>query len=73
MSRPFHPSLQRETGPTCDEFDPAEPAFLGFLARDIEAHPGRLVPIDTGLAECLKELTAGVDADLNAPLPAEDK
>ena len=72
MSRSRHTTLSRKPGSPDDDLDCEELSLLEFLTLDIEAHPERLVPIDTGLVELLEELTAEVDIDLSAPLPAED-
>ena len=53
--------------------DPVLGLFLDFLARDMAAHPERLQGMDAGLARRLAELTADVEIDLNAPLPAEEE
>jgi antitoxin PrlF len=48
-------------------------AFLNFLARDIAAHPERLQAIDAGFVRRLQELTADIESDLDAPLPADEE
>ena len=53
--------------------DPALESFLRFLEHDLAAHPERIRAVDTGLVERLRALVAGVDADLDAPLPADDE
>ena len=53
--------------------DPVIGEFLGFLARDIAEHPERLQAIDAGLVQRLQAMTAGVEIDLDAALPAEDE
>ncbi len=55
------------------EDDPVLGKFLEFLARDIAEHPERLKPIDMGLIQRGRELTAGVKFDMNAPLSPEDE
>jgi antitoxin PrlF len=56
-----------------DADDPILGAFLGFLARDITAHPERLQTIDAGLIQRLQSLTGGIEVDLDAPLSADDE
>ncbi len=56
-----------------NEDDPVLAQFLDFLARDIAEHPERLVRIDMGLIERGRELTAGVEFDINAPLSPDDE
>lgn len=58
--------------PATDD-DPALGAFLNFLARDIAAHPERLQVIDAGFFQRLQELTADIESDLDAPLPADEE
>jgi antitoxin PrlF len=58
--------------PATDD-DPVLGAFLGFLARDIAAHPERLQAIDSGFVRRLQALTAGIEIDLDAPLPADEE
>lgn len=53
--------------------DPVLEGFLDFLARDIAQHPERLQAVDVGLAQRLQALTASVQIDLEAPLPADDE
>jgi antitoxin PrlF len=52
--------------------DPVLGQFLGFLARDMAAHPARLQTVDAGLAERLRSLVGGIEVDLDAALSAED-
>jgi antitoxin PrlF len=59
-------------GVTEDE-DPAIGAFLYFLARDMADHPQRLQAVDTEFARRIQSLTADIDIDLGAPLPADDE
>ena len=56
--------------PAADD-DPVLGAFLNFLARDIAAHPERLQAIDAGFVRRLQALTAGIEIDPDAPLPAD--
>ena len=53
--------------------DPVLGQFLGFLARDMAAHPERLQALDADLVRRLQSLTANVEIDLDAPLPADDE
>ena len=53
--------------------DPALAPFLGFLARDLAAHPVRLQAVDPGLAQRIQALVGTVDVDLDAPLSADDE
>lgn len=46
-------------------------AMLDELARDIEDHPENLQPIDAGLVNRIRSLVAGIEVDLNQPLPPE--
>jgi antitoxin PrlF len=55
------------------EADPALGAFLNFLANDMSQNPERLQAVDQGLVQHLQSLTAHVDVDLEAALPAEDE
>ncbi|MBR5949875.1 MAG: type II toxin-antitoxin system PrlF family antitoxin [Actinomycetaceae bacterium] len=52
---------------------PVLESFLAFLAKDIDEHPERLRPLDMGLLELARELTEGVEVDLNAPLPEDEE
>ncbi|MFN3377361.1 MAG: type II toxin-antitoxin system PrlF family antitoxin [Burkholderiaceae bacterium] len=45
--------------------------MLDALARDIDEHPEVLRPVDAELAARLRALAAGVEVDLDHPLPAE--
>ncbi len=62
--------LEKDSG---GEEDPAMIAFLGFLARDMEANPARIRPLDAGLMASIAELTDGMDIDLDAPLSDDDE
>ena len=53
--------------------DPALVPFLGFLARDFAEHPERLQAVDAGLAQSIQALSGDVEADLDAPLSADDE
>lgn len=52
--------------------DPVVDRFLAFLARDIAAHPERIVGVDAGLLDRIRPLVADVAVDLDAALPLED-
>ena len=56
-----------------EDEDPAIGAFLDFLARDIADHPQRLQAVDTELARRIQSLTADIDIDLDASLPADEE
>ena len=56
-----------------DGDDPVLGAFLSFLARDIAMHPERLQSIDASFVRRLRSLTVGIEADLDAPLSADDE
>lgn len=56
-----------------DGDDPVLGQFLGFLAQDMETHPERLQAVDKGLVKRIKSLVGKVDADLDAPLSADDE
>ncbi len=56
-----------------DGEDPVLGQFLGFLARDLAAHPERLQAVDAQLLHRLQSLTANVKIDLDAPVPADDE
>jgi antitoxin PrlF len=53
--------------------DPAIGAFLDFLERDIQRNPQRLSSLSPALMERVKELTQGVEVDLDAPLSPDDE
>lgn len=53
--------------------DPLLGQFLGFLARDIASHPERLQAVDAGFVQRLQSLVGGIEADLDAPLSADDE
>ncbi len=53
--------------------DPALGPFLQLLASDITLHPDRLRAIDPGLVQRARDLVAGVELDLDAPLRPEDE
>lgn len=47
--------------------------FLEFLAKDIDEHPERLQALSIGFVQRARELAAGIEFDLDAPLPDEDE
>ncbi len=53
--------------------DPVVGRFLDFLARDMAAHPERIRSLGAGLRARIRPLIAGVKADLDAPLSADDE
>lgn len=44
---------------------------LDALARDIEDHPENLLPIDGDLVSRVRALVAGIEVNLDQPLPSE--
>lgn len=50
------------------ESDPAIDSFLAFLAKDIKARPQAISAIAPDLLAHIDELTAGMDADPDAPI-----
>ena len=52
--------------------DPVVEAFLGFLERDMLAHPKRLRFVNRGWLQDVRSLVDGVEYDLNKPLAPED-
>lgn len=53
--------------------DPVLGKFLRFLAHDMATSPERLQSVDAQLVQHLRELTQGVEVDLDAPLSADDE
>lgn len=53
--------------------DPVLGQFLGFLARDIAAHPEHLQAVDAGLVQRLQSLVGSIDVDLDSPLSSDDE
>ncbi|MEQ8557738.1 MAG: type II toxin-antitoxin system PrlF family antitoxin [Henriciella sp.] len=62
--------LQKDSG---EEEDPAIVAFLGFLARDMEANPQRVEPLGADFMARVASLTQDVEIDLDAPLSPDDE
>ena len=54
-----------------DEPDPVVASFLAFLEADMTKHPDRLRPVSTAWLHDLQDLVAGIEVDLDAPLPEE--
>lgn len=52
--------------------DPILEKFVAFLAEDIDRNPQNVKPISSDLIEHARFLVAGMDSDLNEPLPDED-
>lgn len=48
--------------------DPALCRFLVLLAKDISAHPERLLPVDANLRQRAQSLVEGIAVNLDAPL-----
>jgi antitoxin PrlF len=55
------------------ESDPALNVFLHFLAHDISTNPQHLQSVDEALVERIQLLVQDVEADLDAPLLADDE
>ena len=53
--------------------DPVIGQFLGFLARDIAAHPEKIQAVGAGLVQQIQWLLGGIDVDLDTPLSADDE
>ena len=53
--------------------DPVLGQFLGFLSRDIAAHPERLRALDASFVQRMHSLTTGIEVDLDGPLSADDE
>ncbi len=54
-----------------EEDDPALGQFLGFLARDMTAHPQKMQAMDTALMQRIQSLVGELEVDLDAPLPTD--
>ena len=54
-----------------DTLDPVVAGFLAFLEADMAKNPGRLRSVTTDWLRALQDLVAGVEVDLDAPLPEE--
>lgn len=68
----MNPSTVPAQTPAQEEEGPTLQAFLAFLAKDMDEHPERLRPLDMKLFERIRELTKGIEVDLDAPLPEDD-
>lgn len=55
------------------ETDPILEKFLEFLAQDMNDHPQAIQPISLDLLNRAQSLVAGMEIDLDAPLPDEDE
>ena len=56
-----------------EEHDPVLSSYLGFLARDIAHHPGRLQAMDAGFLQRIQSLVGGVEIDLDVALSANNE
>jgi len=56
---------------SADEPDPVVASFLTFLETDMARHPDRLRPVTAEWLHEIADLVAGVEVDLDAPLPTE--
>ncbi|WP_096701181.1 type II toxin-antitoxin system PrlF family antitoxin [Magnetospirillum sp. 15-1] len=54
------------------EPDPVLGRFLAFLEADMTAHPERLRPVGADLVERISALVAGVEINLDEPLPDDE-
>ena len=63
------------TRAAANEDDPAIGEFIGFLARDIAAHPEHVKALGSALVKRVRSLVADVDVDvdLDARLSADDE
>jgi antitoxin PrlF len=82
MNDPFTPNftsanrVESETAPALSEPMGAHLSVsrtLELLAADMDAHPERMLPVDTRLVARIFALVGQVDLDLNSPLLAEDE
>lgn len=55
------------------ESDPVIGEFLNFLARDMQENPQQLQTMSSELVSHVQSLVAGVELDLDAPLPEEEE
>lgn len=51
-----------------EQDDPVVTQFLSFLENDMKKNPQHIQPVPVALWAGIKELTAGVEVDLDAPL-----
>ena len=54
-----------------EDSDPTIAAFLSFLAKDLESHPGQIRAFPPELAKAITKLTAGVASDPDAPIEGD--
>ena len=67
MIQPDGAVLITRKGPAPDS-DPVLGSFLGFLARDMAAHPEQIEVLDAGLVSRIRALVGDMTVDLDAPL-----
>ncbi|MHB0775272.1 type II toxin-antitoxin system PrlF family antitoxin [Halomonas sp. WWR20] len=53
--------------------DPVMLGFLSFLERDLHDHPERIQPLTAASVARARELTAGIDVDLDEPLSEDNE
>ncbi len=56
-----------------EDEDPVVGKFLNFLAQDMSKNPQNIKPISYDLVNRAKELVAGVEFDLDAPLSDDEE
>jgi antitoxin PrlF len=56
-----------------EDGDPVIEKFLVFLAQDMANHPQRIRSFPANLLGRAKDLVQGVEVDLDAPLPDDDR
>ncbi len=61
------------SGPQEEHDDPVLGAFLGLIAEDVRANPGRVGAVPEDLLARGRELTDGVEFDLDAALHSDDE
>jgi antitoxin PrlF len=54
-----------------DGDDPAITAFLNFIERDLCRHPEQLRELPQGMIDRARELVAGIEVDLDAPIDGD--
>ncbi|HJY09018.1 MAG TPA: type II toxin-antitoxin system PrlF family antitoxin [Bryobacteraceae bacterium] len=55
------------------EEDPVIAKFLTFLESDMASHPAHIDSLDAAFVQGIQDLVKGVEIDLDAPLPADDR